>query len=260
MSVNPPIQDWQGRIAWLIGATSGIGLALAHALHLRGATVIVSGRRASALEEFAATHARLELCPLDTTDAPWVERTTAELQTRHGSIDFVWFGAAIYQPMSATEFDLEIALRHVEVNLNGALNVVAHVLPVLRRQAAAGLPAHLCLVASVAGYRGLPKALAYGPTKAALIHLAESLHLDLSPSGIGVSLVNPGFVRTPLTAGNDFHMPALIEPEEAARQMILGWAAGRFEIHFPRRFTWLMKALRCAPWGLYEAAVRRVTT
>jgi short-subunit dehydrogenase len=117
----------------------------------------------------------------------------------------------------------------------------------------------LSLVASVAGYRALPLALAYGPTKAALIHLAESLHLDLASDGVGVSVVNPGFVRTPLTAGNQFRMPALIEPEQAAEAMLRGWARGRFEIHFPRRFTALLKALGWLPTGPYEALVHRAT-
>jgi short-subunit dehydrogenase len=118
---------------------------------------------------------------------------------------------------------------------------------------------HVSLVASVAGYRGLPQSLAYGPTKAALIHLAEALYLDLQSSGIGVSVVNPGFVETPLTAQNDFHMPALIQPQEAARQMLAGWAAGDFEIHYPRRFTRVLKFLRCLPYRLYFQAVRKAT-
>ena len=114
-------------------------------------------------------------------------------------------------------------------------------------------------MSSVAGYRGLPKSLAYGPTKAALINLAETLYLDLQPRGIGVSVVNPGFVETPLTAGNDFHMPALITPEEAADEILRGWARGRFEIHFPKRFTLSLKALRHLSDTLYFAAIRRST-
>ena len=110
----------------------------------------------------------------------------------------------------------------------------------------------------MAGYRGLPNALAYGPTKAALINLAEVLYLDLAPCGVGVSLINPGFVATPLTAQNSFHMPALITPETAARAIVQGWAAGEFEIHFPKRFTRFLKALRLLPDALYFKAVRRV--
>ena len=128
-------------------------------------------------------------------------------------------------------------------------------MPCLRRQAGGAL----AIVSSVAGYRGLPKALIYGPTKAALNNLAESLYLDLHPQGIGVALVCPGFVETPLTAGNDFDMPALISAEQAAGMMLEGLARGRFEVHFPRRFTGVLKLMRCLPYRLYFAIVARTT-
>jgi short-subunit dehydrogenase len=118
---------------------------------------------------------------------------------------------------------------------------------------------HVSLMGSVAGYRGLPQALAYGPTKAALNNLAEVMYMDLREQGLGVSIVNPGFVETPLTAQNRFHMPALMTPEDAALEIVSGWEAGRFEIHFPRRFTLGLKTLQAAWHGLYFAAVRRAT-
>jgi short-subunit dehydrogenase len=111
---------------------------------------------------------------------------------------------------------------------------------------------------SVAGYRGLPNSLAYGPTKAALINLTETLYLDLQPEGVGVSLINPGFVDTPLTRQNQFKMPALITPEQAAQEIVQGWAHGEFEIHFPKRFTFWMKALRLLPYPAFFAAMRRL--
>jgi short-subunit dehydrogenase len=111
----------------------------------------------------------------------------------------------------------------------------------------------------VAGYRGLPQSLAYGPTKAALIHLAEALYLDVSTHGLGVSVVNPGFVETPLTAQNTFHMPALMQPEDAARAMLRGWAQGAFEIHYPKRFTRWLKLMRLLPYRMYFGLVRRAT-
>jgi short-subunit dehydrogenase len=122
-----------------------------------------------------------------------------------------------------------------------------------------GQRGHISLVGSVAGYRGLPHSLAYGPTKAALINLAETLYLDLHPRGLGVSIVNPGFVETPLTAGNAFSMPALISPAQAADAMLQGWAQGEFELHFPKRFTRWMKALRLLPNRLFFALVSRAT-
>ena len=114
-------------------------------------------------------------------------------------------------------------------------------------------------VASVAGYRGLPKSLIYGPTKAALINFAEALYLDLEPKGIGVRVINPGFVATPLTARNDFAMPALLTPEEAAQQTIAGFASGAFEIHYPKRFTLVLKVLAHLPYRVYFPLIRRFT-
>ena len=146
-------------------------------------------------------------------------------------------------------------LRHLQVNYVGALHLLEAVLPLLSAQR----QGHVSLVASVAGYRGLPHSMAYGPTKAALQHLAETLYLDLHAAGIGVSVVNPGFVATPLTAGNAFDMPALLTPNQAAAHILRGWARGRFEIHFPKRFTLWLKVLRLLPHGVYFAAVRRAT-
>ena len=133
--------------------------------------------------------------------------------------------------------------------------MLAAVLPVLRRQG----QGHVSLVSSVAGFRGLPQSLAYGPTKAALTHLAEVLYLDLHPLGLGVSVIHPGFVQTPLTAQNTFAMPALITPDVAAERMLAGWAKGAFEVQFPKRFTLWMQLLRILPNRLAFAAVRRMT-
>jgi short-subunit dehydrogenase len=157
--------------------------------------------------------------------------------------------------MRATAIDLPDLLRHHEVNTVGALHLLHAVIPPMLARG----QGHLSLVSSVAGFRGLPQSLAYGPTKAALINLAETLYLDLQPRGLGVSVINPGFVQTPLTAHNDFHMPALISPEEAAQAIVQGWSRGEFEIHFPKRFTRVMKLLRLLPYRLYFAAVRRIT-
>jgi short-subunit dehydrogenase len=151
--------------------------------------------------------------------------------------------------------DLDEMRRHWEINYQGALNVLHCVLPAMRARGSG----HISLVASVAGYRGLPNSLAYGPTKAAMINLAENLYLDLQADGIAVSVVNPGFVQTPLTAKNSFAMPALISPEQAADAMVRGWASGQFEIHFPRRFTNVMKLLRILPQRWYFYLVKKAT-
>ncbi len=257
MPLNPKIDDWAGRIVWLVGASSGIGRATAALLHTKGAAVIVSARSADALSEFTAAHAGSQALALDTTDAQALRDATTQIVRRHGRIDLVAYCAGTYRALRATAFDLEEALRHQRVNYVGALYLLDAVLPLLLKQAAAGAGGHLSLMASVAGYRGLPRSLAYGPTKAALINLAEALYLDLAEHGLGVSVVNPGFVRTPLTEQNEFRMPALIGAEEAAREVLQGWQAGRFEIHFPKRFTLFMKALRAMNDGLYFRLARQ---
>jgi NAD(P)-dependent dehydrogenase (short-subunit alcohol dehydrogenase family) len=255
--LNPKIGAWRGQVVWLLGASTGIGRAAAELLHARGAQVVVSARNAQALQQFAAAHGGAEVLALDATDPAAVKAAAAGIAERHGRIDLAVYCAGTYQPMRATQFDLQVALQHLQVNYEGALLWLDALLPQLLRQAAAGQGGHLSLVGSVAGYRGLPKALAYGPTKAAMINLAEILYLDLAPKGLGVSIVNPGFVQTPLTAQNDFRMPALLTPQQAAEAMLRGWEDGDFEIHFPKRFTRAMKALRLLQDKLFFALMRR---
>ncbi len=260
MALNPRITDWHGQHVWLVGASTGIGRATAALLHSLGAQVTVSARNADTLQSFVDQHDGAQALALDATDADALRNAAQALVTQHDRIDLVLYCAGYYRAMQATSFDLADALRHQQVNYVGALNLLDAVLPVLQKQAAAGRPAHLGLVASVAGYRGLPNALAYGPTKAALINLAEVLYLDLHAAGIGVSLINPGFVETPLTAQNSFHMPALMSPEDAALAIVEGWRKGEFEIHFPKRFTRMLKLMRPLPDRLYFSAVRRAVS
>ena len=254
MSSNIPITDWHGKTVWLVGASSGIGRATAHALHAEGAKVFVSARNQQALDEFVARHAGAVALVLDASDAAAVKRAAQNLLAA-GPLDLVLYCAGYYKEMRATQFDLREMLQHQQVNYVGALNVLDAVLPhFLSRKSG-----HISLISSVAGYRGLPQGLAYGPTKAALINLAETLHVDLRDSGIGVSLICPGFVETQLTAQNQFSMPGLITPDKAAQQILRGWGLGQFEIHFPKRFTLWMKALSLLPYGLYFPFIRRFT-
>lgn len=262
MSLNLPLKDWPGRTAWLVGASSGIGRALASALHARGARVVVSARKAEALNAFATNHPGALALPLDVTDLPAVKAATAQILAT-GGLDCMVYCAGHYREMTATAFDLPDMLRHCQINYEGALHLLDAVLPhFLARSApskAGNFNGHISLISSVAGYRGLPKSLAYGPTKAALINLAETLYLDLHERGIGVSLINPGFVDTPLTEQNKFTMPALISTDEAAREILRGWEKGQFEIHFPKRFTYIMKLLQLLPYRASFAATRRLT-
>ena len=254
MSLNSPIKDWRGKTVWLMGASSGIGRATASLLNAQGARVVVSARNASALNEFVAQHPGAVAMPLDASDASAV-RAACSAIVASGGLDHAVYCAGHYHDMGALAFDLDDMVRHNQVNYVGALYLLDAVLPHFLENAAqstktakaatsinasnphAASAGHISLVGSVAGYRGLPRSLAYGPTKAALINLAETLYLDLHGKGIGVSLINPGFVKTPLTAQNNFKMPALISPEEAATAILEGWANGEFEIHFPKRFT-----------------------
>jgi len=257
---NPPISDWRGRRVWVVGASSGIGLATAQALIARGACVQVSARSASALRDLVTEHTRtgeppaVQAWPLDVSDAAAVAATASAILAQ-GALDLVLYCAGHYRAMRATAMDLTELKRHLDINYTGALHVLDAVLPSLMAQGRG----HVSLISSVAGFRGLPNSLAYGPTKAALTNLAETLYLDLQPLGLGVSVVHPGFVQTPLTAQNNFTMPALITPEQAAQAMLDGWAGGAFDIHYPKRFTRWMKLLRLLPYRVYFPLVRRFT-
>lgn len=255
MSLNSPLIDWHDRRVWIIGASSGIGAALARALLARGARVAVSARREEALAALVERGGHALVLPFDVNDAAKLAQAEHTLVETWGGYDLVVYMAGDYTPMPVAEFKLARAQELLNTNLRGALNALSVVLPrlLLARRGA------IALVASVAGYRGLPQSLVYGPTKAALINLSEALYLELRPHGIEVFLINPGFVATPLTAGNKFTMPALISAERAAAEIIRGFAHGRFEIHFPRRFTGWLKVLRLLPYAWYFPLVRRLT-
>jgi NAD(P)-dependent dehydrogenase (short-subunit alcohol dehydrogenase family) len=264
--LNPTIETWAGYRVWVVGASSGIGAELARTLHRRGARVALSARRLDALREVMADAPTPpvdaedptlapEFVPLDVNDAQAVAEACTGLQARWGGIDLVLWVAGIYTPMQAQNFDLPTANRMLQTNLIAVYNGLAAVLPMLLSQGKGGI----ALVSSVAGYSGLPQALVYGPTKAAMINLAESLYFDLRPAGIGIYLVSPGYVDTPATAGNQYTMPALISASQAANETLAGIAAGRFEVHYPKRFTRFLKFARLLPYRLYFALVRRVT-
>ena len=254
MGLNQKITDWQGRRVWLVGASTGIGLACAQALRAAGAQVVVSARKPQAVLDWAAQDSCVQWRALDVCDPAQVQ-ATAHALLAEGPLDMLVYAAGYYQAQRATAMDLAQLLQHDRVNYQGALHVLDAVLPGMLAQGSG----HISLLSSVAGWRGLPNGLAYGPTKAALTHLAETLYLDLQDAGIGVSVVNPGFVDTPLTAQNEFTMPALISPEEAAREMLKGWAQGQFDIHFPKRFTRWLKLFRVLPYRWYFPLVRRFT-
>jgi len=253
MSLNAPIRDWRGTRVWLVGASSGIGAALARALIERGARVAATARSEGALVELVGKTGLAVAADVTQPDA--LAAAYERIRAAWSGVDVVVYLAATYTPQRAGELTVADARRHVEVNLMGLYNLLPLVLPGLLEQKSGAI----AIVSSVAGYRGLPGSLAYGPTKAALINLAEALYLDLEPRGVGVFLVNPGFVETPLTAQNTFKMPALIGADAAASEILRGLARGEFEIHFPKRFTRTLALLRHLPYALYFAAVRKGT-
>ena len=254
-SLNTPISDWQGRRVWIVGASSGIGAALAADLDARGARLALSARSAGRLRAVAEDLRDVMVLPLDVTDAGAFTPAMMQILDAWGGLDLVILNAGTYTPLRAWDLTTDIARQTVHTNLLGVMDGVAAVVPQMLRQQCGAI----AIVGSVAGYRGLPKALAYGPSKAALINFAETLYLDLAPQGVSVFIINPGFVATPLTAQNDFDMPALISAEDAARRIVRGFAGGAFEIHFPQRFTRVMKLLRWLPDRLYFSLVSRGT-
>jgi short-subunit dehydrogenase len=254
--LNPPLPRWPDARVWVIGASSGIGAAVATALLERGARVALSARSEAKLDALAATDGdRALVAALDFTDTPAVEAASARIALAWGEIDLVLIVAGTHREMRAWELDADAARELLEVNLQAPIATVATIVPRLLAQKHGAIG----IVSSLAGYRGLPKALIYGASKAALINFCESLYLDLAPRDLGVYLINPGFVETPLTRRNAFRMPHLISAEQAASAILAGLERRNFEIAFPRAFWWQLEVLRHLPYRLYFAAVRRAT-
>jgi len=257
MSLNPKITDWTKKRVWIVGASTGIGAALAEKLHALKAKVAVSARSEDKLKALVSKlgGSRAMALPLDITKVDTIKSAEEELVAAWGGYDLVIFMAGDYTAMRAWELDLKVAKQMVTINWEGFLNGLSIVIPRFMQEKSGGI----ALVSSVAGYRGLPKSLVYGPTKAALINLAETLYIDLKDKGLDVYVICPGFVKTPMTDKNDFEMPYLITPEEAADEIIKGFGKGEFEIHFPKTFTRMLKTLRHLPYSLYFPAVKKST-
>lgn len=240
---------------WIIGASTGIGKALAIELSAQGATLILSARSEDKLNALNTKLGERHLVyPLDASDIDKLSKTAIDLTHKIPKLDSVIFLAAIYSPHDKQPKDITFTHQMITVNLGGAFNVVNATLPIFQKQG----KGQIILCGSVAGYRGLPFGQPYCATKAAIINYAESLKIELEPQNIDVKLISPGFVRTPLTDKNDFSMPMIIEPEEAAKAITKGMKAKAFEIHFPRKFTWIMKLLKILPTPLYFSIARKI--
>ena len=255
MAMNPDLPAWPDCRVWIIGASTGIGAATARALLEAGARVALSARRADALADVAQDHTNATVVPLDFTDSVAVRKGWTTLVAQWGRVDLVLIVAGTHQEMRAWELDEAKAMALLKTNLHGVISACSVIVPALLAQGRGAIG----IVGSVAGYRGLPKALIYGASKAAVINFTESLYLDLEPKGLGVYLISPGFVKTPLTDRNDFKMPALISAEEAADEILRGLRKGHFEIHFPRRFTRMLKLMQMLPYRWYFSLVHRST-
>lgn len=241
----------QGKHIWLIGASTGIGEALATKLSERGAKLALSARSKDKLGELnqrlGGSH---QVLPLDVTDTASVH----DAANAQAQIDIMIFNAGVYTPMTVDDFDLQTCLSTIDVNLNGAFRLLDAMLPALRE----GRCKHLVMVSSVAAYRGMLHSMAYGASKAALTNLVETLRVELAPRGVKVQLVSPGFVKTPLTDKNHFNMPLMITPQRAADHIARGIESNDYEIHFPKGFTLLLKLLRILPSRVYFWLVKWV--
>jgi NADP-dependent 3-hydroxy acid dehydrogenase YdfG len=253
--MNPKIQDWRGVRVWVVGASTGIGAATARHLLSLGARVALSARNETALQQLAAGSDNAMILPLDVTNRSQLLAARDQLMAAWQGVDLVLMVAGVYREMRADAIDIDAVEQMLDVNLRAVFHVLDAVLPTMLAQGRGGVG----IVSSVAGFGGLPRALGYGPTKAALINLAETLYLDLHAKGLGVYLINPGFVDTPATKQNDFEMPALISPQEAAVQIVQGIERGEFHIHFPRRFTNWLRFAQLLPYRAYFWLIHKVT-
>jgi NAD(P)-dependent dehydrogenase (short-subunit alcohol dehydrogenase family) len=242
---------WQA--AWITGAGTGIGRALALDLARAGVKVAASARTERNLSLLAAHHVAVDFYPLDVTDRAAVAEAVEDIESALGPIDLAILNAGTWRPLGALKFDAEAVREALETNYMGAIHCLEALLPrMIERRSG-----HIALMASVAGYRGMVRAGGYGPTKAALINLAECLYADVSRFGVKISIINPGFVDTPMTRGNDFPMPFMVSAQDASERILKGLAKGRFEIAFPAPLVWPLKIARILPYQLYFWTLRR---
>ena len=244
--------------AWITGASKGIGRALAIEFAREGWTVAASGRDITALESLVELSenfsGKIKAYPFDITDGARSEEVYDRLEKDIGPIRLDILNAGTYIPEPAKDFNKKNFRFLFETNLMGTVNCLN---PVIKQFVNRG-QGHIVIVSSLVGYCGLPSSSAYGATKAALINMCESLYLELNACGVDLSVVTPGFVRTPLTDQNEFYMPLLMEPEKAAKRIIQGIKRNQFEISFPRRMTIIMKFLRLLPYPVFFAITRRL--
>lgn len=233
------MSSFSGKTYWIIGASEGLGRALAQALSDQGAHLILSARNAERLAEICGSLPNARAVPFDVTDLDAVRRAAADA----GEVDGLVYNAGAYDPMRATEWDTDAALAMSDVNYTGALRVLGETVPGFVRAGRGDIT----LIGSLAGYHGLPAAIGYGASKAALISLAETMRHDLAGTGVTVRIVNPGFIKTRLTEKNKFKMPMLMTPEDAAQRVARAMSRRRFRTDFPAPFSWVVRLIDYLP-------------
>lgn len=238
------MRTWQGKRYWLVGASEGLGSALAHKLSAMGATLVLSARDEARLAQLQADlPGGAEILPLDVTDAEAVALAAQDI----GEIDGVVFLAGVYWPMTAKDLDTDHALAMADVNYLGAVRVLGAVVPKMVAQN----DGHVVIIGSLSGFRGLPGGIGYSASKAAVMSLAESLYCDLRQTGVDVQLANPGFIKTRLTDKNDFKMPMLMTPKDAADEVFTLMNSSKFSRSFPVPFAWVFRLAQFLPNAIY---------
>ena len=239
---------------WITGASSGIGRSLAIKFANEGWKVAASARRENLLKELSNKYPNIESFPLDVTDINKCNSVFKEIIEKFENIEICVFGTGIHDPESEKEFNLDKIKKIMEVNFFGVMNSINSVYSYYNEKKSG----QISIISSVAGYRGLPAAGAYCASKSALTSFTESLYFEMKRKNVRVTLISPGFIKTPMTDQNDFSMPMIKSPEFAAEQIYLGLIKKKgFEIHFPKAFTFIMKILRILPNNIYFKIVEK---
>ena len=241
---------------WITGASTGIGKALAVKFAQNGWNVAASARRENLLNELEESNKNIYSFPLDVTDKEKCKEVFKKIEDKFKSVDISFFSTGTWDPKKEKEIDIEQIENVMKVNFFGTLNCIKSVEKYYRERK----NGHISIVSSIAGYRGLPNSTGYGPSKSALNNLAESLFFDFKRYGVRVSLISPGFIKTPMTDKNDFKMPFLKTTEYAADKIYDGLVNSNvFEIHFPKQLTLILKFLKILPNWLYLKLLSKLT-
>ena len=240
------MKQWAGKRYWLVGASEGLGLALAHILSRAGAEVILSARSADRLAEaVAAMPGKARAVPCDVSDRASVQAAADTV----GEVDGVVYLAGVYWPTTAQDWNSDAVEAMCDINFTGCARVMGAVLPDMVQRGSG----HVVITGSLSGFRGLPGAIGYAASKAGVMALAESMYCDLRGTGVEVQVANPGFIKTRLTEKNDFSMPFLMTPEDAAREMFEHMNSGTFKRSFPMVFSWVFRLSQFLPdWAYYR--------